>query len=201
MFIHFCLTNAIIYFIGESDKGGYMDIEQINVSVDDNKIKKISKACQDMQELGRQIEEKEKEMAELSKKHKELQEQTIPELMQEAGVSLIKTENGDTVEVKPVISARIPASRTEEAFNWLRSNGHEDMIKNTVTASFNKGQDNLVSRLIQVCEENGFTYNKKEKVEPMTLKAFAREQITDGKELPMDLFGVYVSNKTKITKN
>jgi len=43
MFIHFCLTNAIIYFIGEGDKGGYMDIEQINVSVEDNKIKRISK--------------------------------------------------------------------------------------------------------------------------------------------------------------
>jgi len=178
-----------------------MDIEQVSVSVDDNKVKKISAACKDMLDLERQLEEKENELTILKRKHQELQEKTIPELMQEAGVSLIKTENGDTVEVKPVISAKIPASRTEEAFSWLRKNGHEDMIKNTVTASFNKGQDNLVSRLIQVCEENGFSYNKKEKIEPMTLKAFAREQITDGKELPMDLFGVYVSNKTKITKN
>ena len=32
----------------------------------------------------------------------------------------------------------------------------------------------------------------------MTLKAFVREQIQSGQKLPMDLFGVYVSNKTTI---
>ena len=41
----------------------------------------------------------------------------------------------------------------------------EDIIKNTVTASFNRGQDNQVSELIKVCDEHGFNYNKKEKVE------------------------------------
>ena len=176
-----------------------MDIENIKVDIDDNKTKKIAKACEDMLQLERMIEEKKNELIILERQYNELQEKKIPEMMTEAGVSMIALENGDKVEVKPVISARIPASRTEEAFSWLRQNGHEDLIKNTVTASFNKGQDNLVSRLIQVCDENGFTYNKKEKVEPMTLKAFAREQIQEGSNIPMDLFGVYVSNKTKIT--
>ena len=37
-------------------------------------------------------------------------------------------------------------------------------------------------------------------VEPMTLKAFARERITNGDELPMDKFGVFVGSKTKLTK-
>ena len=35
----------------------------------------------------------------------------------------------------------------------------------------------------------------------MTLKAFVREQVETGKELPFDLFGVYIANKTKITTN
>ena len=33
----------------------------------------------------------------------------------------------------------------------------------------------------------------------MTLKAFVKEQIQDGKNVPSDLFGVYVASKTKIT--
>jgi len=37
-------------------------------------------------------------------------------------------------------------------------------------------------------------------VEPMTLKAFVREQITEGTELPMDKFGVFVGAETKISK-
>ena len=66
----------------------------------------------------------------------------------------------------------------------MRSNGFEDLIKNTVTASFGRGQDNQVSELIKVCVKKfGFNYNKKEKVEPMTLKAFVREQVEGGKEI------------------
>ena len=52
---------------------------------------------------------------------------------------------------------------------------------------------------LRACEENNFRYTKKEKVEPMTLKAFVREQVEKGKELPFDLFGVYIANKAKLT--
>ena len=70
-----------------------------------------------------------------------------------------------------------------------------------MTTSISRGQDNQVSELISVCEKFGFAYNNKQKVEPMTLKAFVREQVETGKELPFDLFGVYIANKTKITNN
>ena len=70
-----------------------------------------------------------------------------------------------------------------------------------MTTSFSRGQDNQVAELISVCEKFGFAYNKKQKVEPMTLKAFVREQVETGKKLPFDLFGVYIANKTKITNN
>ena len=56
-----------------------------------------------------------------------------------------------------------------------------------------------MSELIKVCEDHGFTYSKKEKGEPMPVKAFVREQVEGGKKLPFDLFGVYIANKTKIT--
>ena len=39
---------------------------------------------------------------------------------------------------------------------------------------------------------------QKEKVESSTLRAFVREQIEAGKQIPMETFGVYVANKTII---
>ena len=84
------------------------------------------------------------------------------------------------------------------AFEWLRSNGFGDLIKNTVTTTFNRGQDNQVAELVKVCENFGFKYLQKQKVEPMTLKAFAKEQVEKGKELPFDLFGIYIANKAKL---
>src|SRR6056300_180862 len=177
-----------------------MDIEKMSkIDIDQDQIKSISDQCQKLSGLQLQIEQREEEISKLKSQARDLEERTIPDMMQEAGVSLLKLKDGSTVEVKPFYAAKIPESRIEEAFSWLRGNGHEDLIKNTVTASFNRGQDNQVSELIKVCEENGFAYNKKEKVEPMTLKAFVKEQVETGKELPFDLFGVYIANKTKIT--
>lgn len=118
--------------------------------------------------------------------------------MQEAGVNAIKLADGTQVEVKPFYGARIPESRVEEAFSWLREKGFGDLIKNTVTTTFNRGQDNQVAELVKVCENFGFKYLQKQKVEPMTLKAFAKEQVEKGKELPFDLFGIYIANKAKL---
>ena len=179
-----------------------MDIEQmssIDISQDD--VKSISDKCQKLKILQDQFKEKEEALSRLKHDIRDMEERIIPEMMQEAGVSKIKLKDGTEVEVKPFYAAKIPESRIEEAFGWLRSNGFEDLIKNTVTASFNRGQDNQVAELIKVCEDHNFTYNKKQKVEPMTLKAFVREQVEGGKKLPFDLFGVYIASKTKITNN
>ena len=46
----------------------------------------------------------------------------------------------------------------------------------------------------------GYEPTQKVWVEPMTLKAFVREQINEGSELPMDTFGVFVGAETKISK-
>ena len=183
--------------------GGNMekiDIEKMsNIDLSQDSVKSISDKCNQLNTLKKQIEKDEESLTLLKHKARDMEERIIPEMMQEAGVSLLKLSDGSTVEVKPFYAAKIPESRVEEAFSWLRGKGFEDIIKNTVTASFNRGQDNQVSELIKVCEEHGFNYNKKEKVEPMTLKAFVKEQVEGGKELPFDLFGVYIANKTKIT--
>ena len=179
-----------------------LDIEQMsNLDISQDNIKSISEKCNDLNKLKKTIDDEEEKISKLKHKARDLEERIIPEMMQEAGVSLLKLTDGSTVEVKPFYAAKIPESRVEEAFSWLRGKGFEDIIKNTVTASFNRGQDNQVSELIKVCEDHGFNYNKKEKVEPMTLKAFVREQVEGGKKLPFDLFGVYIANKTKITNN
>ena len=170
-----------------------------NIDINQDSVKSISDKCNHLKDLKKQVEEQEEKLSLLKNKTRDLEERVIPEMMQEAGVSLLKLADGSTVEVKPFYAAKIPESRVEEAFSWLRGKGFEDLIKNTVTASFSRGQDNQVSELIKVCEDNGFAYNKKEKVEPMTLKAFVKEQVETGKELPFDLFGVYIANKTKIT--
>ena len=120
--------------------------------------------------------------------------------MESRGVQEIKLKNGDAVSYKPFYAANISKDRQEEAFNWLRDNGHGELIKNTVSVQFGKGQDEVATDLIFNLEQQGMYPDQKQKVEPMTLKAFVAEQLGKGNALPMETFGVYVGNKVKIKK-
>jgi hypothetical protein len=177
-----------------------MDIEQLSkIDISTDSVNSITQKCDELQKLQAEAEQLEEKLSSIKSKARDYEERIIHEMMQEAGVSKLELKDGTKVEVKPFYAAKIPESRVEEAFSWLRTNGHEDLIKNTITTQFDKGQDNQVSELINVCEKFGFNYNQKQKVEPMTLKAFVRDQVENGKELPFDMFGVYIANKTKIT--
>ena len=178
-----------------------LNIEQFsNLELDNNTVSAITEKCNELKTLQDSIEEKEEEISKLKQKAKSYEERIIPDMMQEAGVQKLELSDGTKVEVKPFYAAKIPESRNDEAFDWLRNNGHGDMIKNVLTANIDKGQDNQVSVLIDLCEKLDFSYTQKQKVEPMTLKAFVKEQVEKGKEVPFDMFGVYIANKTKLTK-
>ena len=101
------------------------------------------------------IEATEEELKKLKDVETTLSEQTIPNLMQQAGIELIKLDNKVTVEVKPFYSAKIPASKSEEAFQWLRDRGHGDLIKNQVSLEFGMKQDNEAKSLVEDLKAKG----------------------------------------------
>ena len=178
-----------------------MDLEaESTVSVDTGMSSDIANSCNKLLETQKKIEATEEELKKLKDVETTLSEQTIPNLMQQAGVELIKLTGGISVEVKPFYSARIPASRSEEAFNWLREHGHGDLIKNQVSLEFGMKQDNEAKSIIEELKAKGLPVKQKTTVHPSSLRGFVREQIQDlGKDVPADLFGTYVANKTKIT--
>jgi len=178
-----------------------MDLEAESiVKIDLAMSMNITDSCKKLLETQKKIEATEEELKKLKDVETTLSEQTIPNLMQQAGVELIKLEGGISVEVKPFYSARIPASKSEEAFEWLRDNGHGDLIKNQVSLEFGMKQDNEAKSIVEELKQKGLPVKQKTTVHPSSLRGFVREQIQDlGKDVPAELFGTYVANKTKIT--
>ena len=178
-----------------------MDLEAESiVKIDVAMSSDITNSCNKLLETQKKIEATEEELKKLKDVETTLSEQTIPNLMQKAGVELIKLEGGISVEVKPFYSARIPASKSEEAFQWLRDNGHGDLIKNQVSLEFGMKQDNEAKSIVEELKSKGLPVKQKTTVHPSSLRGFVREQIQDlGKDVPAELFGTYVANKTKIT--
>jgi len=124
----------------------------------------------------------------------------IPTMMAEMGLAHLKLMDGSSVDVKPHYSATITQANKEAAFNWLRNNGLGDIIKNEISVSFGRNEDTRAADYAELAKGRGFSPTQKLKVEPMTLKALVRERIEAGKEMPTELFNVFVGNKTTIKR-
>lgn len=118
-----------------------------------------------------------------------LREETIPSAMQELGLEEIKLDTGQKLSVKQDVYAAIPASSKEQAFTWLEQNGFGGLIKVEVTADYRKGEADAAMQLFQELQERGLQVEFGQSVHAQTLKAFLREQLANGTNVPLDIFG------------
>ena len=168
-------------------------------SVDTGTGKQLSQLVRSLRNVEQQIEDAENHIKSLKQEKHRLSVENIPALKDEMGVERIDVD-GLTVERKMIISASIPKDRKDEAFSWLRENGLDDIIKNDVTCSFGKGQDNSAKNVIAILQDAGFDPATKTHVHPSTLKAFVKERVTDGKPIDLDMFGAFISNAAQLRR-
>jgi len=163
-------------------------------------VKNLSDQILSLQALENEIKEDEEKIKTKKDRADKLSGEVIPTMMKEMSLSSLKLADGSSVEVKPVYGASIPIAKREEAFNWLRNNGLGDLIKNEITVSFGRNEDNKAMAYAILAKGQGYEPAQKLKVEPMTLKALVRERLESGKEMPFELFNVFAGNKTKINR-
>ena len=164
-------------------------------------IQTLADQVEKLNSLQQRIELQEDNLKSTKKEFDHLSGEVIPTMMAEMGLSHLKLMDGSSVDVKPNYSASISIANREKAFNWLRENGLGDIIKNEISVSFGRNEDNKAADYAALAEERGFQPTQKLKVEPMTLKALVRERLEAGKSMPTEIFNVFVGNKTTIKRN
>jgi len=137
----------------------------------------------------------------MKKKRDHISGEVIPTMMSEMGLAELKLHDGSHLKVSTSYRATITEANKEAAFNWLRNNGLGDIIKNEISVSFGRNEDNKAADYAELAKGQGFQPTQKMKVEPMTLKALVRERIEAGKDMPTEIFGVFSENKTTIKRN
>ena len=163
-------------------------------------IQSLADQVERLETFAKTIEAAEENLKRLKKNYEHLSGEVIPTMMSEMGLSHLKLMDGSSVDVKPNYSASISVANKEAAFNWLRNNGLGDIIKNEISVSFGRNEDNKAADYAAIAAERGFQPTQKLKVEPMTLKALVRERLEAGKEMPTEIFNVFVGNKTTIKR-
>ena len=163
-------------------------------------IKSLASQVKSLKELEDELKADEESLKNKKKEIERISGEVIPTMLSEMGLSSLKLADGSAVDVKPYYTANISIANREAAYGWLRSNGLGDIIKNDITVSFGRNEDNKAAEYANLARGQGFQPTQKLKVEPMTLKALVRERIEAGKEMPTDIFNVFVGNRTTIKR-
>jgi hypothetical protein len=172
-----------------------------SLSTDNAGLKTIAELAEKIQTQEQQIANTEEDLKKQKEELRKLQNEELPMLMQEIGFKKFELEDGSSVNIKEIYAGSISQANKEKAFNWLRENKFDDIIKNTVTTAFGKGEDTAAKNFMDIAEQAGYTPIQKTEVHPQTLKAFIKERVEGGDEFPMELFGAYIGYKAEIKKS
>jgi len=158
----------------------------------------LANKVQQLKDLEDEIANAEDSVKKLKEKANILSQFEIPQMMEEMNIKKLKLKDGETVEVSNFYSASIVDQ--DAAFKWLRENGRGDIIKNDITVTFGRGEDNKAAAYAVLAQGQGYEPVQKVGVHPQTLKGVVRECNESGIELP-DCFKTYVGNRTNIKRS
>lgn len=168
-------------------------------SMSQERLDTLGALTKEARDLDYTIEKMTAALEDSQKKLRELLELKIPEIMQGMNMTEIKLTTGERLIMKKFYAAHISEEHQIQAFEWLRKNGHDAIIKNEVKGSFGKGEDQQVTKVMEILSAQfPGIFNCKTSVHASTLKSFVKEQLESGAAIPTDLLGVHVGNKITI---
>jgi hypothetical protein len=145
------------------------------------------------------VTEAEQRLAELKERARVLREETLPNAMLELGLKRIELETGESLQMKLEVYASIPKHAKEAAFAWLVQHHFDGIIKTEVSVEFGKGHFKQALALQVALKKKKLDATCEQGIHHSTLKAFLKEQMAAGTDIPLDLFGAWPVFTTKLT--
>lgn len=133
-----------------------------------------------------------------------LDSKTLPDELADLGVDSVTLKDGRKLTIKDYVSVKIPDEARPMAYQWMRDNGHGDLIKHNFTVSMNgsaqESDEGEIRGVRAALKDRGVPFSEDEKVHHSTLTAFVSEQLKAGKSFPSDAFKIYQGKIAQIKK-
>lgn len=166
--------------------------------------------------LEREIARLEDEIGELKGRLAVVRDDRLPKTLLAIGATECPLSNGYRVQVKEryqcsqlddapdVDDKRRPLRERMEAIDWLDRNGHGDIARRVVTVVLGSKSEDIAGEILDIIRShpaaNQFAVDQRRLVPWNTLSKFAREQMQEGYDPPLDLLGVSIQTSAKIVK-
>ncbi len=180
---------------------GSENVQEWTNNVTDGELTIVSDLANKQLTLATHVSELETELKAKKEELRLTSEQELPDAMQQAGLTQITLSSGEKISINEFYNAHISKANQEKAYEWLATNGHEGLIKNEVLLKFGREETEVVDETVSALQSRGLSPEVRQSVHPSTLKAFVKEQITSGNDIPTEPFGIYIGTKATIKKD
>lgn len=167
-------------------------------AMDETTLESLAGLCSQQMKLEMEYAEIEEKLKAKKDELDNISKKIIPDVMNTLGVSEYKFSDGSTLTLKDGLNVYIAAANKPKAYDWMRENNFGDLIKNEILLKFAAGQEAEAKEVVSKLTSDGYTPEEKEGVHPSTLKAFAKERLEKGEQLPMELFSCFTYQEAKI---
>ena len=186
--------------MAETESYDYSEFTDVKASEGSNALAVLSMLAQEQLDAEAVVARCQAELTKAQEKLKDVSERRLPEMMEEIGMADFRTITGLRVVLDQNIRASVPKNFREQAWAWMRANGNAALIKRKVIVEFGKGEDDKAQKLAEALIKDYDLVTDESGVHPSTLAAFVRDQLAKGKDVPLDVFGVFKQRVSKIQR-
>lgn len=179
---------------------GYEDYKQ---EPSGNILTRIAEAARLQLKLEQELSGLEKDVETKKEELRRVAETVLPDLMEEAQQEELKTADGIKVKVSERIQASIPKkdpARAVKCFKFIEDQGDERLIKRSFKIEFGREEEKWADKFERDLKQRKRPLNvvRDKTVHPSTLKAYIKEKLESGVDVPLDAFSVLRQRVTDI---
>lgn len=124
----------------------------------------------------------------------------IPELMKELGLTEVSLgELGVKVALTTGVDISIPEQNRAQAYTWMVERGYGALVRAEVKVVFGAAELDRAQECDALLNKDGYESEVNMSVPPPTLKAWARERLSAGEDIPPELFNVRAYDMARIS--
>lgn len=184
---------------------------KIEMNFQEDDLKSLTEMIDNMLKNEKAIEDTKSALKVLEQAQRQLSEVDIPTKMKEIGMKEFVTNKGDKIKIKSFYTGYIPtikaclksqelAERRQKCIDYLSKDENSSLVKNELSISFSKTQDNEAKYLKAELEKKGYAPTLNESVNANSLKSHINVVKEKGLEFDDELFKVFLKTETKIEK-
>lgn len=164
-------------------------------------LAELSRLADEQARAELEVEQAQEALKAAQRRHRELAEHMIPDLMDALGMERFTTRSGITIDISEQLRCSVPKARATEAARWVEEHGGASLVRREFSILFGRDDEKWAQKFERDLRQRKrqLDVRRSDTVHSSTLKKFLRGCLESGVDVPLELFGAYHQRVAKVT--